>query len=137
DVYIYKSDGITKVGQGPGTVKPEIAVFQALPGDYLIRVVPYDVSPTVPFNGKIELVAEAAQPTPIPLPQATGSTPRYQIFTPPQNILTRAAGNGTDAGEPSIGANWITGKVLYQSDLTTFRLTFDDSCPSSPSATWE
>src|SRR6266550_495050 len=159
DLYIYKSDNITKVGQGPGTVKPEIAVFQAFPGDYIIKVVPYDVAPDVPFNGKIELIASGAapQPTPIPLPQATGSTPRYQVFTPPKSILTLtatpvptpsgspaqgqpavpSAGNGTDAGEPSIGVNWITGRVLYQSYLTTFRLTFNDSCPSSPSALWE
>ncbi|HEX8144317.1 MAG TPA: Calx-beta domain-containing protein [Pyrinomonadaceae bacterium] len=157
DVYIYQPDGITKVGQGPGTSKPEIAIFQALPGNYRVIVVPYDVSPTVPFNGKIELVASAAvvQPTPKPLPQATGSTPRYGIFTPPQSILTRVApsptpsaspaespatpssGNGTDAGEPSIGVNWKTNRAMYQSGLTTFRVTFDDSCPSSPSATWE
>jgi hypothetical protein len=159
DVYIYKSDGVTLVGQGPGTTKPEIAVFQALPGDYIIRVVPYDVAPTVTFQGKVELIATSAvtQPTPVPLPQATGPTPRYQVFTPPKSILTRtaptpappsgpptdgqpavpSAGNGTDAGEPSIGASWITGRVLYQSGLTTYRLTFDDSCASSPSALWE
>ncbi|HEX8708348.1 MAG TPA: FG-GAP-like repeat-containing protein [Pyrinomonadaceae bacterium] len=159
DVYIYKSDGITEVGQGPGTTKPEIAIFQALPGDYIIKVVPYDVSPTVPFTGKIELVAASGvvQPTPIQLPQATGSTPRYQVFTPPKSILTRtgtpaptpanspaegqpampSSGNGTDAGEPSIGASWLTGRVMYQSGLTTFRLTFNDACPSSPSAFWE
>jgi Calx-beta domain len=160
DCYIYKSDGITQVGKCGGFDHPEHAIFQALPGDYIIRVVPYDVSPTVPFNATVELIAASAvvQPTPKPLPQATGSTPRYQIFTPPPAILTRAtpapsptpsgspaqgqpfvpsAGNGTDAGEPSIGANWLTGKVLYQSYLTTFRLTFDDSCPSSPSAIWE
>ncbi|MDT4952058.1 MAG: hypothetical protein QOJ02_196 [Acidobacteriota bacterium] len=159
DVYIYKSDGVTLVGQGPGTTKPEIAVFQALPGDYIIRVVPYDVSPTVTFQGKAELVATSAvvQPTPVPLPQATGPTPRYQVFTPPKGILTRtqptpappsqptdgsqpavpSAGNGTDAGEPSIGASWTTGRVLYQSGLTTFRVTFNDSCAASPSALWE
>ncbi len=159
DVYIYKSDNITKVGQGPGTVKPEIAVFQAFAGDYIIKVVPYDVAPDTPFTGKIELIASdaAPQPTPKPLPQATGSTPRYQVFTPPRSILNRtaaplptpsgspaqgqpavpSAGNGTDAGEPSIGVNWITGRVLYQSYLTTFRLTFNDSCPSSPTALWE
>jgi len=161
DLYIYQPDGITKVAQGPGTSKPEVAIFQALPGDYRVIVVPYDVSPTVPYNGKIELVSAAAvvQPTPLPLPQATGSTPRYGIFTPPPSILTRTAtplptptpsgtpepgtpavpssGNGTDAGEPSIGVNWKTGRVMYQSGLTTFRVTFDDSCPSSPSALWE
>ena len=139
DVYIYLPDGITKVGQGPGTVKPEIAIFQALPGDYKVIVVPYDVSPTVTFQGTISLVSSAAvvQPTPKPLPQANGSTPRYQVFTPPPSILTRPAGNGTDAAEPSIGVNWKTGKVLFQSGLTTFRVTFDDSCPSTPGALWE
>jgi hypothetical protein len=139
DVYIYMPDGITKVAQGPGTSKPEIVSFQALPGDYKVVVVPYDVSPTVAFQGTIQLVSSTVvvQPTPKPLPQADGSTPRYQVFTPPPSILTRSTGNGTDAGEPSIGVNWKTGKVLFQSSLTTFRLTFDDSCPATPAATWE
>jgi Calx-beta domain len=159
DVYIYQPDGITKVGQGPGTSKPEVAIFQALPGDYRVLVVPYDTSPTVAFNGRIELVSAASvvQPTPKPLPQATGSTPRYGIFTPPLSILTRtatplptpsgspaegapavpSAGNGTDAAEPSIGVNWKTNRALYQSGLTTFRVTFNDSCASSPSTIWE
>lgn len=161
DCYIYQSDGITLVGKCPGTDHPEKTNFQALPGDYIIRVVPYDVSPTVTFTNTLTLITDAAvvQPTPQPLPQATGATPRYGIFTPPTPILTRtaapiptptpsgtpepgtpavpSAGNGTDAGEPSIGVNWKTNRVLYQSGLTTFRVTFNDSCPSSPSALWE
>jgi hypothetical protein len=150
DLYVMRPDGITKVAQGEGTTKPEVATFQALPGDYKVEVVPFDVSPTVPFTGKIQLIPDTAlvQPTPKPLPQATGATPRYQVFTPPPGILTLSqptptppatpsAGNGTDAGEPSIGVNWKTGKVMYQSGLTTFRVTFNDACPSTPSATWE
>ncbi len=94
------------------------------------------------FNATVELKATTtagggaiANPTPFPLPQASGATPRFQIFTPPQSILN-AAGKGTDAGEPSIGVNWKTGNILFQSDLTTFRVAFDDSCPTSPLATW-
>ena len=34
---------------------------------------------------------------------------------------------GTSAGEPSIGVNWVTGKVLYLAGLETLRVSFDDS----------
>jgi hypothetical protein len=47
------------------------------------------------------------------------------------------AGLGVDAGEPSLGANWKTGKSMYVSYLTTFRVSFDDACPASPTSTWE
>ncbi|HEV7515124.1 MAG TPA: sialidase family protein, partial [Thermoanaerobaculia bacterium] len=34
---------------------------------------------------------------------------------------------GTSAGEPSIGVNWATGKVMYLAGLQTLRVSFDDS----------
>src|SRR6185436_18106526 len=37
----------------------------------------------------------------------------------------------------SIGVNWKTGKAMFISGLSTFRVTFDDSCPTSPTALWE
>jgi len=70
-----------------------------------------------------------------PAKQATGLPPRFQIFTPQSDLVK--TGKGTDAGEPSIGVNWKTGKAMFISDLTTFRVTFDDSCPTSPTAFWE
>jgi len=70
-----------------------------------------------------------------PAKQATGLPPRFQIFTPQSDLVK--TGKGTDAGEPSIGVNWKTGKAMFISDLTTFRVTFDDSCPTSPTAVWE
>ncbi|MGI8656674.1 MAG: Calx-beta domain-containing protein, partial [Pyrinomonadaceae bacterium] len=143
DLYVYQPDETgTQVSRSASTANPEIATFAGAPGNYTIIVDPYDVSPSVKFNATVTLTAitvaggvTTPQPTPLPLPQATGETPRYQNFTPPQAILN-AGGKGTDAGEPSIGANWKTGNVLFQSNTTTFRVTFNDACPTSPLATW-
>jgi len=50
--------------------------------------------------------------------------------------LPRAGGSGNGAGEPSIGVNPATGKVFFQSNTQTLRVTFDDT--SSPArTTWE
>ncbi len=43
---------------------------------------------------------------------------------------------GQNAGEPSIGADWTTGKAMYQSDVETLRVTFDDRAVPA-TATWE
>ena len=57
--------------------------------------------------------------------------PGYVNFTAPASV----AGHAT-AVEPSIGADWQSGAVMYQSDLTTLRVTFDDS-GTAPVATWK
>jgi hypothetical protein len=54
-------------------------------------------------------------------------TPTYQNFVPP-------AGFAVDAGEPSIGADWNSGKVIFQAGLETDRVTISGS-PAA--ATWE
>lgn len=51
----------------------------------------------------------------------------YQIFSAP-------AGIAASAGEPSIGSNWITGKILFQAGLETDRVTISGN-PAT--ATWE
>jgi hypothetical protein len=42
---------------------------------------------------------------------------------------------GNAAGEPSIGVNWRTGAVMYEAELDTFRVTFDDTFTPAR-ATW-
>ena len=39
-------------------------------------------------------------------------------------------GLGHDAGEPSIGVNWKTGKVMYQAVQQTIQVTFDGTTPA-------
>jgi len=43
---------------------------------------------------------------------------------------------GSSAGEPSLGANWRSGAVLYIAGLETLRATFDDSTTPA-AATWQ
>lgn len=44
---------------------------------------------------------------------------------------------GRGAGEPSVGANWVTGVINFQSDLQTEFITFNDSCNlANPKALW-
>ncbi|MDQ3258213.1 MAG: M4 family metallopeptidase, partial [Acidobacteriota bacterium] len=45
-------------------------------------------------------------PTPTPGPTPSGAGPRYLNYNPPPGV-------GTGAGEPTLGANWDTGKVMY------------------------
>src|SRR4029077_272293 len=58
---------------------------------------------------------------------ATAFAQTYQNFVPP-------AGFATSAGEPSIGVNWNTGKILFGAILETDRVTISGN-PAT--ATWE
>jgi len=60
---------------------------------------------------------------------APAGTPTYANYAAPA-----AAGN--NAGEPSIGVDWKTGKVFFQSNVNTYRVSFDD-CSSPARTTWE
>src|SRR4029079_4745448 len=65
-----------------------------------------------------------------PPPGADGTEPlSFGVHQAPSSI-------GGDAGEPSVGANWTTGKVMFQAGLTAARVTFDDAV-SPPNATWQ
>ena len=59
----------------------------------------------------------------LPLSSALGQlpvTPSYQNYPAPSGL-------GFSAGEPSIGADWVTGKVMVQASTQTLRVTFDDT----------
>lgn len=102
-------------------------------GVFVVHVVYFAATAADQYHG----AATVASATGVnPAAQATGIAPRYQNFETPQAILNMG-GKGTDAGEPSIGVNWKTNRVLFQSGLTTFRVTFNDASPSSPTAVWE
>ena len=118
-------------------------------GDFYIRAIYFAVVSADQYSGSASVVAAGLPPTPAPTP-TTGIAPRYQNYTPP------AAGPmtlGIDAGEPSIGVNWFSegvsglpsftataqngGRAMYIALLQTLRVTFNDTCASSPSALWE
>jgi hypothetical protein len=95
---------------------------------------PADSTSQQPYKlvGSSACPAPSPQPTPPPQPNLGQDTPRFRNFNP-----SEGSGFGTDAGEPSIGANWKTGKIFFQSGLSTLRVSFNDSCPSLTTANWE
>lgn len=115
-------------------------------GDFYVRAIYYAVVPGDQYNGSASVDVGAPPPLPAPTP-SSGVTARYQNYTPP---AAGAATLGIHAGEPSIGVNWNSegilpgigddlngGRAMYIALLQTLRITFDDTCPSSPSALWE
>jgi hypothetical protein len=80
---------------------------------------------------------------PIP-PAAQDSGPKvgFENFIAPGVLVpvtTTSAGGqvnsvewmGRNAGEPSIGNNWLTGVTAFFSDLQTLFVTFNDTCPAT------
>jgi hypothetical protein len=59
----------------------------------------------------------------------TTTGPGYTNYAAPNGL-------GTNAGEPSIGINWHSGRVLVQANTQTLRVTFNDAL-SPATATWE
>src|SRR5437763_17108190 len=76
----------------------------------------------------------------VALPGATASEQTTQAAAPAGTPIyanyAAPAAFGNNAGEPSIGADWKTGKVFFQSNVNTYRVSFDD-CSSPARAAWE
>jgi hypothetical protein len=130
------------VGQSATTADPEVVSFAAVPRsttNYTVRIVPYSVqtgSGGDTYTGAVSLTPVSAtppSPAPVPNPPPAPGRPRYQSYTPAEG-----SGLGANAGEPSIGVNWKTGKVFFQSDVQTLRVTFyDQLCNAFSKALWE
>jgi PKD repeat protein len=107
------------------------------------------VNSSVLTSGVSGTLQAQATPTPIPAaPPDPGPKIGYENFTAPGVLVpvkTTEAGQqpdsveymGRNAGEPSVGSNWVTGVDNFQSGLQTLFVTFDDSCPADgESANW-
>jgi hypothetical protein len=55
--------------------------------------------------------------------------PRYESYAAPTGV-------GSEAGEPTLGVNRVSGNVLYVAGLDTLKVGFDD-CASPAATTWE
>ncbi len=124
DVYLYDAHGV-EVGQAASSADPETLVVRPVAGTYTVRVVPF-----APLGQSYSATAELAAKPPVPPPGPIGAA-SFTTYPAPE-ALPRAH----DAGEPSIGVNWRTGKVLYQAYTDTYRVSFDDTT-SPATATWE
>jgi hypothetical protein len=153
DIYIHQGSNsgalVTSALAGPGLTSQTafIDVSQWGTGTFTVHVA-YDTAfaaPADPYHGAASVVAETPA-SPPPAPQDAGPKVGFQNYEAPgvlTNVTQTSSGGATveymgrGAGEPSVGADWTTGVVNFQSDLETLFVTFDDSCPTSgQAATW-
>jgi hypothetical protein len=121
DVYLYDSAG-NPVAQAASNADPEMLVVPPVSGRYTVRVVPFNPLGQS-YWAAASLVAKPAAAAPGP----TGAT-SFTNYPAPDSLP-----QARNAGEPSIGVNWKTGKVMYQAYTDTYRVSFDDTAK----ATWE
>jgi hypothetical protein len=120
DLYVLDATG-TVVASAASSSDPEAVLLPPTSGVYTVRVVPF-----TPLGQSITGTARLVD-KPVNPPPSTAPAPVFGVHAAPSTL------NGhDDAGEPSIGANWSTGAVMYQAGLTTFRVSFD----STGGATW-
>jgi hypothetical protein len=159
DIWIHKGSNagpvVTSAFQGPGLTN-QVAYIDASnlttdathPTTVFTVHVAYDTTPasaTDPYHGSATPVSTAAVSI-AGAPQDTGPKIGFENFEAPGVLVPASALSsggitveylGRGAGEPSVGANWVTGVVNFQSDLQTEFITFDDSCNlASPKAIW-
>ena len=124
DLYVLDADGVV-VNSAASSSDPEVALIPAISGTYTVRVVPF--APLAQsITGTVDLTPKPTAAAPAP-----GTPPGYAIYQPPAG-----SGLGTTAGEPTIGVNWKSGKVLFQSNTQTLRIGFNDAVAPAV-ATWE
>ena len=159
DIHIHKGSNagplITSAFQGPGLTN-QVAYIDASnlpttgvnPTTVFTVHVAYDTTPasaTDEYHGTATPVSTTATSISA-APQDTGPKIGFENFEAPGVLVPASALSsggvtveylGRGAGEPSVGANWVTGVVNFQSDLQTEFVTFDDSCNlANPKAVW-
>ena len=159
DIWIHKGSNagpvVTSAFQGPGLLN-QVAYIDASnlpttgvnPTTVFTVHVAYDTTPASaadPYHGSATAVSTAATLI-AAAPQDTGPKVGFENFEAPGVLVPASALSsggitveylGRGAGEPSVGANWVTGVINFQSDLQTEFITFNDNCNlASPKATW-
>ena len=125
DVYVLDAAGDV-VGSAASTADPEKVTIPPTSGDYTVRVVPYAATGQT-YDASASLAATGTGGSGGGSGGA-GSGPAYDTFAAPSSFT-----DADNAGEPSIGDNWNTGTTMYQSSLSTYSVTWDDSTtPATP-----
>jgi hypothetical protein len=129
DLYVHRGDLTGPVVASSTGGIPETAASVMIDptvagtGIYTVHIVDSAVAPGDPVSGTATITA------PPSFSQATTTAPTYASYQSP-------AGLGDNSGEPSIGANFLSGSIMTQAELQTLRLTFDTTV-SPASASWE
>jgi hypothetical protein len=130
DLWVYDSTG-NVIGSNVNGVSPAVVSIPAVSGTYTVRADPW-LPAGETYTGTITLAPLTSSTTPSDAATVyTGTAPRFSDYALPAN--QRSSGN---EGEPSIGSDWKTGKVMFLSGLQTLQVGFDDSV-SPAKATWK
>jgi hypothetical protein len=117
-------DGKTIVGESDtgGQTYESTTVTLVKPGTYTAIACPFQNPTAMPYVGRLDIVVAPAVGH-----VATGvPVPTYVQHTAP-----KALAGAKEAGEPSLGVNWKTGNTMFQANLNTYRVTFDDAAKSA------
>ena len=138
---VLKPDGTTLESSDTGNPAEEVTATNLPAGAYKIIACGFISGPTPQaYVGRLTIDTSAGgppppPPTPTPTPSFAGG-PRYLNYAAPPAV-------GENAGEPSIGFNPFTGRIMYIAGLQTLRVTFPEqiappgSVPRACDALWE
>lgn len=136
DAYTYDADG-AQVQSSASSANPEVMVIPVTDGAtlYTVRIVPFAVTGSTATT-TIQLnvpVAGEEPPTPTP-PPASGLPPRFQVLVSPPEL-------GNDSGEPTLGFNPFTQRVMFIDYVNALRVTMPEELepelPVACDAQWE
>src|ERR1700692_2167165 len=128
DLYVHKGSlsgpVIASSTNGIPETSEAVVIAPAVSGTgvYTVHVVDSNVAPGDPYNGV------ASMTTPPTDSQARGTAPTYTNYQSPSGL-------GDSSGEPSIGANFNSGRIMTQAVFDTLQVTFNTST-SPATATW-
>lgn len=133
DLEMYNPDGKYRTSSGNGAYSNEVVVlFNPPAGTYRIAAFPF--SPVVGSDGNSYLAtADLLPQPPSGIAEAGTASVGYTNFPCPVGQTCT-----TGFGEPSIGANWKTGNVMFAGGgtLKTFRINNFNDQAMTPTATW-
>jgi CARDB/Fibronectin type III domain/BNR repeat-like domain len=129
DLYVYGPNGGLAGSSGNGPNQLEVVTLtNPAAGTYTVAAAPF--APLVGPDGNSYTASATLTSTDTTLPGANGNEPiTYANYPAPSSM-------GGDAGEPSIGADWKSGKTMFQAGLSALQVTWDDSV-SPGNASWK
>lgn len=144
DLYVHKGSLTGTIVASSATGPSTAETVQLNPtivgnGPFYVNVVYFAAPNAAADQYKGFVNVEAIPPAFVPPPSACTIAPTYKNFQSPfqsPNPSGTPTTLGESSGEPSIGVNWNTGNVMFQAVLQTLRVTFNDSDPTNPTATW-
>ncbi|MGH9360685.1 MAG: Ig-like domain-containing protein, partial [Thermoanaerobaculia bacterium] len=122
DVQVYAPDGGLAGSSGNPPGLPEtVLLINPAGGAYTVAAAPFLVN--FAYSATARLVESTEPPPPPPPPPSTERPPTYSLHIAP-------AGMADHAGEPTLGVNFKSDKVMYIAWPEQFRVSFDQCSPA-------